>query len=134
MGSATGTPPTPSRFSACRSAPPRGWLRYTTADHWHHLATTYGNQAAASNEGLWQSAGIDKGPAPVWARLAEDFDAVHVSLARLMSGLYVPVSSTGVRTTTSWAWYFEGTWWMRSAFTAVQDLPPLLGPPEDERL
>jgi len=108
-------------------------LEVDSAVDWHHLVAAYGDPQTAdrSESNLWTSAGIEHGPAPEWSRVAEHADAVHLTFAGLLTGLYVPVSSAGVGVTTLWAWYFESTWWMRSAFSSSQDLAPLVEPPDD---
>lgn len=78
---------------------------------------------------LLHAGGIDHGPAPTWSRVAEEWDAVHLTFAGLLTARYAPVIS-GALTTTLWSWDYECTHWLRSAFSAVQPLPELLDPPQ----
>ena len=103
-----------------------------SATDWHDLAARYGEPAThpGSDTNLGSSADIDNGLAPTWSALAADYDGVHLSFAGLLSALYVPVTTTGIGTTTLWAWTWESTYWIRSVFTSVTDLAPLPEAPE----
>jgi hypothetical protein len=96
-------------------------------------ARTRSWRAAAATGTLFDAAGIDNGPAPTWSAVADDYDAVHLTFAGLLTGLYVPHATEEV-STTSWAWNWESTHWLRSAFTSVATLDVLPGPPEDPDL
>ncbi|WP_299959969.1 hypothetical protein [uncultured Modestobacter sp.] len=103
-----------------------------SAADWHALSTRYGDPAThhGSDTNLREVAEIDNGLAPTWSALAVDYDGVHLSFAGLLSALYVPVSSPSVGATTLWAWDWECTHWIRSAFTATTALPQLTEPPQ----
>jgi len=101
-----------------------------SAQDWHALALRYRETNDAPPDGnLLSSGGIDHGPAPVWSRVAQEWDAVHLSFAGLLTALYAPVTS-GALTTTLWSWDYECTHWLRPAFQAVQPLPDLRDRPE----
>jgi hypothetical protein len=95
-------------------------------EDWHRLAVRYGevDSYPGPNAQLLDTAGIDHGPAPTWSAVAADWDGVHLTLAGMLTSIYVPVS-IGDTTTTLWAWEFERTLWLKPVFTAATPLPPL---------
>ena len=100
-----------------------------SAQDWRALVQRYGDLTQTGMDGnLATTAGIEHGPAPTWSAVAQDWDAVHVSLAGLLTALFVPVVADGV-TTTLWAWDWEATRWLRSVFVGVTTLPDLAEPP-----
>jgi hypothetical protein len=103
-----------------------------SAADWHRLVQGYGDWAGClgSDANLRDAAGIDAGPAPTWSRVAEDYDAVHLTFAGLLTGLYLPYGTEEV-STTLWAWTWESTHWLRSAFIGATPLDDLPEPPED---
>jgi hypothetical protein len=92
---------------------------------WHRLAIEYGDSAehAGADRSLLEC-GIDNGLAPTWARVANDWDAVHLSFFGLLVSLYRPIN-TADRTTTLWNWCTERTMWVRNCFTGVAALEPV---------
>jgi len=98
---------------------------------WRELTLRYGD--LGSYEGpdinLLSSAGVDHGPAPVWHRVATDWDGVHLSFFGLLTTLYAPLTQDGI-TTTLWAWLSERTLWLRDAFQNVTQLEPLVEAPD----
>ncbi len=103
-----------------------------SAADWHRLVQRYGDPAThpGSDDNLRDAAGIDNGPAPTWSTVADDYDGVHLTLAGLLTGLYVP-HTTEKASTTLWAWNWESTHWLRSVFTSATTLDDLPEAPED---
>ena len=103
-----------------------------SAGDWHDLAARYGDPTThpGSDTDLDHSADIDNGLARTWNAVAADHDGVHLSFAGLLSALYVPITTPDIGTTTLWAWGWESTYWLRSAFTTVTDLTSLTEAPE----
>jgi hypothetical protein len=98
---------------------------------WHDLTLRYGDldNYEGPDTNLLSSAGIDHGPAPVWHRVATDWDGVHLSFFGLLTTLYAPLTQDGI-TTTLWAWLSERTLWLRDAFQTVSQLEPLAEAPD----
>ncbi len=67
---------------------------------------------------------------PDFAAVACDWDAVHLSLAGLLTAEQVVVQGTNGRTALQ-GWEAEATVWLRRAFDDVTRLPDLLEPPVD---
>jgi hypothetical protein len=130
-GSSDWSPGYPVRQARLHVAPTARVYEVDSAADWHRLVLRYGDPDAhrGSDPNLRELAGIDHGPAPTWSAVADDHDGVHLTFAGLLTGLYVPVT-TGRVSTTLWAWEWECTRWLRSAFVAVTDLPDLAEPPE----
>lgn len=103
-----------------------------SAADWHRLVQRYWDPAThpGSDAHLHDAAGIDNGPAPTWSRVADDYDGVHLTFAGLLTGLYVPYTTEAV-STTLWAWNWESTHWLRSAFTSVTTLDDLPETPQE---
>lgn len=98
-------------------------------EDWRALTEQYGDLTRTGlDSNLWDCAGIEHGPAPTWSAVAKDWDAVHLSLAGLLTGLYVPEVVDSI-TTTLWAWDWESTRWLRSVFVGATPLPDLREPP-----
>jgi len=102
---------------------------------WHALARRYGDLAThpGPDTNLLSSGGIDHGLAPTWSAVARDWEGMHLSLAGLLTTLFVPLTTDRV-TTTLWSWESECTHWLRPAFTASTLLPDLIEEPEDPDL
>lgn len=122
----------PVRQARLRIAATARVYEVDSAADWHELVLRYGDLAAhpGSDGSLRDAAGIDNGPAPTWSAVAADYDGVHLTLAGLLTGLYLPCASERI-STTLWAWEWESTHWLRSVFTSVTPLDDLLEPPED---
>jgi hypothetical protein len=60
---------------------------------------------------------------PDWGRLAEDWDAVHVSMAGVMTAEDVAYERDGFVTELR-GWEMESTVWLRWVFTSVEELRP----------
>ncbi|MGJ6964875.1 hypothetical protein ACSDR0_23470 [Streptosporangium sp. G11] len=103
-----------------------------SAADWHRLVQRYGNVAThpGLDESLRDAADIDNGPAPTWSSVANDYDAVHLTFAGLLTGLYVP-HTTEEFSTTLWAWNWESTHWLRPVFIRGTSLDELPQAPED---
>jgi hypothetical protein len=101
-----------------------------SAADWHRLVQRYWEPAThpGSDKNLRDAADIDNGPAPTWSRVAADYDAVHLTFAGLLTGLYVPHATEELRTTL-WAWDWESTCWLRSVFPTATTLDDLPEPP-----
>jgi len=123
-------PTYPVRQARLHVAPTARVQEIDSAADWHHLALRYGDPGThpGPDRQLIETAGIDNGLAPTWSAVAADLDGVHLTFAGLLTALYVPVT-TGDITTTLWAWEWECTRWLRSAFTTVTPLPDLAEPP-----
>ena len=100
---------------------------------WHELTLRYADLAEyeGPDANLLSSAGIDHGPAPIWHRVAADWDGVHLSFFGLLTTLYTPITQDGI-TTTLWAWSSERTLWLGNAFDAVNYLEPLTEAPDPD--
>lgn len=103
-----------------------------SAADWHSLTTRYGDPAThhGSDENLREAGGIDNGLAPTWSAVAADYDGVHLSFAGLLTAAQSPMTSNLIGTTTLWAWDWESTHWVRSAFTATETLLAMVERPE----
>ncbi|GBD15125.1 hypothetical protein HRbin26_00011 [bacterium HR26] len=66
---------------------------------------------------------------PDWSRVAEDWDAVHLTFGALLAAEQVRVE-TPEAWTELWGWDFEQAVWLRWCFTAVTRLPNLHAYPE----
>jgi hypothetical protein len=97
---------------------------------WRDLVLRYCDldEYAGPDTNLLSSAGIDHGPAPIWHRVAADWDGVHLSFFGLLTTLYTPLTRDSI-TTTMWAWQSERTLWLRDAFETVTQLEPLTEAP-----
>jgi hypothetical protein len=97
---------------------------------WRELALRYADldEYAGPDANLLSSAGIDHGPAPLWHRVAADWDGVHLSFFGLLTTLYTPLTHDGIATTL-WAWLSERTLWLRNAFETITELEPLTEAP-----
>jgi hypothetical protein len=97
---------------------------------WHELTMRYADldEYAGPDTNLLSSAGIDHGPAPIWHRVAADWDGVHLSFFGLLTTLYRPLTHDDI-TTTLWAWLSERTLWLRNTFQTVTELEPLTETP-----
>lgn len=113
------------------SAGARVFEVHSPAD-WHALMLRYADLGnyPGPDAALLASGGVDHGPAPTWSSAAEELDAIHLSLAGLLTAAFVPFSRNGI-TTTLWAWDCECTHWLRSAFTIAEPRPDLNEAPRD---
>ncbi len=93
-------------------------------EDWHGLVMRYGDPDSyrGASEQLLDAAGVDHGLAPTWSAVAADWDGVHLTLAGMLTSIYVPVGAAGT-TTTLWAWEFERTLWLKPVFTAATLMP-----------
>jgi hypothetical protein len=119
-------PEFPMQVTGLDVAPTARVYEIHSAADWHALVLRYADPSThpGSDANLWSSAGIDNGMSPTWSAVARDYDGVHLSLAGLLTALYVPVADPSE--TTLWAWNWESTLWLRSAFTAVTPQPPFV--------
>jgi hypothetical protein len=103
-----------------------------SAADWHDLVVRYGDLTthSGSDANLASAADLDNGVAPTWSAVADDYDGVHLSFAGLLSALYVSTTSADVGTSTLWAWEWECTHWVTSAFSAVTDGEALTACPQ----
>ncbi len=84
---------------------------------WRRLCTTY--PAAADDDQI----------VPDWAAVAKDWDAVHLTLAGVLTAEQVRVEGPE-RWTEHWGWDAELTAWLRWQFKTVERLPDLTVPPQ----
>jgi hypothetical protein len=122
----------PVRQDLLHVAPEARVAEVHSATDWHDLVARYSDRGThpGSDSNLDTVAGIDNGLAPTWSAVAADYDGVHLSFAGLLSALYVPMTTADIGTTTLWAWGWECSYWIRSVFTSISELPPLLEPPQ----
>lgn len=96
----------------------------TGPDDWHQLCIRY------------PAGGDDGRLVPDWSRVAQDWDAVHLTFGGLLASEQVRVE-TREGWTQLWGWDFEQTVWLRWCFTDVARLPDLHAfpkPPVELRL
>jgi hypothetical protein len=131
-GSTDWEPTFPVRLARVDVAPSARIYEVDSPGDWHRLVLKYGDPAThpGSDRQLRESAGVDNGMAPTWSAVATDYDGVHLTFTGLLTALYVPVT-TGDVSTTLWAWEWECTCWLRSAFTSSTPLPDLSEPPRE---
>jgi hypothetical protein len=110
-------PTYPIRRYHLRASPAARIYEVDGPQAWHHLATRY---PALDEEGR---------TVPDWGLVANDWDAVHLSLGGLLTAQLVRVEGPGGFTELQ-GWDSEQTTWMRWCFDEVERLPNLAEIPE----
>ncbi|MCI0851989.1 MAG: hypothetical protein J4O01_08025 [Chloroflexi bacterium] len=91
------------------------------AQAWHELCVRY--PAVGSSTHNTPDFSMDEGRiVPDWGAVANDWDAVHLSLGGLLTADQVRVQSES-GWTYHWSWDIEQTLWLRWVFSGVEPLP-----------
>jgi hypothetical protein len=100
------------------------------AEDWVSLVTRYPRDTSRVRRRLWRANwGTPDRPVitPDWRRLAEDYDAVHLSMAGLLTAAGRPLDVSGGFTMLE-GWETESTVWLRPAFGTPERVGDWLGP------
>jgi hypothetical protein len=101
----------------------------TSAEDWHALVVRHGvhsdpDLSYSPYDWIGEPWGPNDGLIPDWQAIAREWDGVHVTLWASLTATQVRVTSEA-GWSEAWTTEAEATTWLRWAFTAVSDLPPL---------
>ena len=95
-------------------------LEIYSAHDWHSLCVEYPAQEDERRSGqVPDFSGDPKQLEPDWSKVAEDWDAVHLSFGGFLTATQVRVESEA-GWTYHWAWDCECTLWLRWMFTGFE--------------